>query len=101
MEKLEGRGAVIIGTGGVGRGIALGLGREGMRVGVADIDRGTAQAVTDEIAQNGGTAVAMQVDATDTESLGALAQHAVDELGGVSLLVSTVGVITDRRLEDA
>jgi NAD(P)-dependent dehydrogenase (short-subunit alcohol dehydrogenase family) len=45
MEELNGRVAVVVGGGsGVGRGVALGLGAEGMRVVVADIDRASAEA---------------------------------------------------------
>jgi NAD(P)-dependent dehydrogenase (short-subunit alcohol dehydrogenase family) len=58
MEDLSGRVAVVIGGGsGIGRGIALGLATEGMRVVVADIDAGSAEGVRDEIAVAGGPAV--------------------------------------------
>src|SRR4051794_1554654 len=101
MQELKGRGAVVVGTGGVGRGIALGLAREGMRVGVADINASTTEAVAAEIAKDGGEAVAMQADATSTESLAALAEDAAGRFGGVSVLANTVGVIADRRLDAA
>lgn len=99
--ELAGRNAVVIGTGGIGRGIALGLAAEGMSVGVADIDPAAADAVAAEIAAAGGRAVPAQADATSRISLDDLATRMVTELGGVNVLVNTVGVILDRRLDAA
>lgn len=102
LEDLEGRAAVVIGGGsGVGRGIALALAGEGMKVAVADIHRESADAVRQEIADAGGTAIAAQADATDRESLTALAEGVASELDGVHVLVGTVGAIVDRRLDAA
>ena len=57
MEDLAGMGAVCVGGGsGIGRGIALGLGAEGVRVLVADIDLAAADRVRDEIVGAGGEA---------------------------------------------
>src|SRR5436190_20594322 len=101
MQELKGRGAVVLGTGGVGRGIALGLAAEGMQVGVADSNAATAEAVAAEITAAGGDAVALQADATSTDSLQGLAEDAAGRFGGISVLANTVGVIADRRLEEA
>src|SRR5436853_3216555 len=96
MDQLEGRGAVVIGGGsGIGRGIALALAAEGMRVLVADIDGDSAGAVRAEITGRGGDAHAAQVDATDREALAELAAATRDELHRVHVLVNTVGVLTD------
>ncbi len=95
MDKLDGRGAVVVGGGsGIGRGIALGLAGEGMRVLVADIDPENARAVRDDIAGRGGDALSARVDATDRDSLATLAAGAADDLGDVHVLVNTVGVHT-------
>ena len=102
VNELAGRTAVVIGGGsGVGRGIALGLAAAGMRVAVADIHLESAQAVRDEIEGTGATAIAGAADATDRASLGAFAEEVVTQLGAVHVLVSTVGVIIDRRLDEA
>jgi NAD(P)-dependent dehydrogenase (short-subunit alcohol dehydrogenase family) len=99
MEDLSGRVAVVIGGGsGIGRGIALGLATEEMRVVVADIDAGSAEGVRDEIAGAGGTATAAQVDGTDRQSLGRLAEATVAEHGAVHVLSTNVGVVADRPL---
>jgi NAD(P)-dependent dehydrogenase (short-subunit alcohol dehydrogenase family) len=102
MRDLAGRTAVVIGGGsGVGRGIALGLAAEGMSVAVADIHVDSARAVRDELTATGATAIAAEADATERESLRALAHRTVAELDAVHVLVSTVGAIVDRRLDAA
>jgi NAD(P)-dependent dehydrogenase (short-subunit alcohol dehydrogenase family) len=99
---LDGRTAVVIGGGsGVGRGVAIGLAAAGMRVAIGDIDDVSADAVAEELRGSGATAIAARVDATDTESLAAFADRASADLGGVHVLVNTVGVILDRALDSA
>lgn len=96
MDKLEGRGAVVVGGGsGIGRGIALGLAAEGMRVLVADIDAENAGAVRDEIVRRDGEAFSASVDATDPDSLARLAAGTADDLDRVHVVVNTVGVHTN------
>lgn len=96
VGDLAGRGAVVVGGGsGIGRGIALSLSAEGARVLVADIDAKSADAVRDEIVKAGGDALAVQVDATDNESVRKVAAQAASELERLHVLVHTVGVISD------
>lgn len=102
MDQFRGRGAVVVGGGsGIGRGIVLGLADEGMRVLVADIDPESANAVRDEIAGRSGDALASQVDATDRDSLAALAAAAGADLDRLHVLVNTVGVHTDAPIATA
>ena len=102
MDKLADRtGVVIGGGGGIGRGISLGLAAAGMNVVVADIELDSATRVADEITAAGNRAVARQVDATNTESLTSLAQEAVTTFGAVHVLSNNVGVILNRRLDEA
>jgi NAD(P)-dependent dehydrogenase (short-subunit alcohol dehydrogenase family) len=94
--ELAGKTAVVIGGGGgIGRGVCLGLAAAGMRVVVADLESASAQRVAAEVRDAGGTAVATAVDATT------LAGKAIDEFGAVHVLANLVGVITNRRLDEA
>jgi NAD(P)-dependent dehydrogenase (short-subunit alcohol dehydrogenase family) len=94
--------AVIIGGGGgIGRGIALGVAARGARVVVADIDPDTAEAVAGELVAGGHDAIAAQVDATDPESLVALADAAEAAYGSIDLLSNNVGVVHMGELLDA
>jgi NAD(P)-dependent dehydrogenase (short-subunit alcohol dehydrogenase family) len=94
--------AVIIGGGGgVGRGIALGLAAKGARTVIADIDGDTAAAVADELSRLGHRSVAATVDATDTDSLIALADTAETAFGAIDILSNNVGVVHSGELLDA
>jgi NAD(P)-dependent dehydrogenase (short-subunit alcohol dehydrogenase family) len=94
MNDLNGRVAVVTGGGsGIGRGIALALGAEGMTVAVADIRRAAADAVAAEIVSAGGRAFAIGVDVTSVESLAAAADEVVAQAGGVNLLCANAGVL--------
>ncbi len=100
--ELAGKTAVVIGGGGgIGRGISLGLAAAGMSVVVADIELAPATAVADEIRAAGGIASGAAVDATSVDSLEALAARAVDTYGAVHVVANLVGVITNRRLDEA
>lgn len=99
---LDGRIAAVIGGGsGIGRGIALALAAEGMRVVVGDIQDESAAAVAEEIATTGGVATHVSVDGRDRASLATLADRAVARYGGVHVLSTNVGVFSDRRLDSA
>src|SRR4030095_5474748 len=94
MDDMNGRVAVVTGGGsGIGRGIALTLGAEGMTVAVGDIQRSNAGAVAAEIASKGGRALGIGVDVTSVESLAAAAREIVAKAGGVNLLCANAGVL--------
>ena len=102
MDDLEGRHAVVVGGGsGVGRGTSVALARAGARVVVADIDLGSAETVAAELTAGGGSAVAVTVDGTDRESLGALAGDAERTFGPINVFANNVGVIVDAPLVEA
>ena len=76
MDDLNRRVAVVTGGGsGIGRGIALTLGAEGMTVAVADIQPSNARAVAAEIESKGGRALGFGVDVASVESLAAAAKE--------------------------
>lgn len=107
MQDLTGRVAVVTGGGsGIGRGIALTLGSEGMIVAVADLQSPRADAVAAEIAAAGGRAFGIGVDVTSVESLAAAARQIVARAGDVSLLCANAGVLArvgrlaDHSVED-
>lgn len=101
-NDLQGLGAVVVGGGsGIGRGIALGLADEGVRVLVADIDAKNAEAVRDEIKSRGVDAYSGQVDATDRVEIARLAEEASAQLGQVNLLIQMVGVISDAEVSNS
>jgi 3-oxoacyl-[acyl-carrier protein] reductase len=93
--RLEGRVAVVTGAGGgLGRAHALALAAEGARVVVNDLDV-DAEAVVDEIVDAGGTAAANHDDVATWAGAEHLVGHAVDEFGGLDVLVNNAGILRD------
>jgi NAD(P)-dependent dehydrogenase (short-subunit alcohol dehydrogenase family) len=108
METLEGRVAVITGAGrGIGREHALLFAAEGAKVVVNDLggnmdgtgeDASPAQQVVDEIAAQGGEAVANYDDVSDWDGAGRLVKQAIDTFGDLHVLVNNAGILRDRML---
>jgi 2-dehydro-3-deoxy-D-gluconate 5-dehydrogenase len=77
MFDLSGRVAVVTGgNGGIGRGIALGLGQAGCAVAVLARNEEKNQPVLDELVELGVPALALRIDVTERGQL----QPALEEL---------------------
>lgn len=89
----DGASAVVTGAGnGIGRSIALELGRLGTKVLIADLDGEAAESVASEIIRAGGIARARKLDVTDYTAVEALADEAYSEFGRVDILHNNAGV---------
>lgn len=98
MGSLEGRVAIITGAGrGLGREHALLLAAEGAAVLVNDLGA-EAEAVADEIRAAGGRAASSTHDITSWSGGEAMVAQAVEELGGLDVLVNNAGILRDRML---
>ena len=87
--RLDGKVAFVTGAGsGQGREIALRFAAEGARVVATDVCGDTAEQTAAEIEQG----LALQVDVTQSESIEAGLQAAVDQLGGIDILINNAGV---------
>lgn len=96
-----GLGSVAVVTGGasgIGRALCEQLAATGCAVVVADVDGDAAGAVAAGL--SGGDAFAVTVDVADPESVGALAEAALDRFGHVDLLFNNAGVSTFNLLRD-
>jgi len=93
MELLLGRSAIVTGAAsGIGRAIAHAYARHGARVAVADLSRTGAAAVAAEIGDAGGSAIPLDMDVTDEESVDAGVAATVAAFGAVDVLVSNAGI---------
>jgi len=91
--RFEGKVAVVTGAArGIGETYARRLATEGAAVVVADIDEDGAAGVAASIVGDGGTAIGVRVDVSDPESAAAMAAAAVDQLGGIDLLVNNAAI---------
>ena len=99
--KLQGRSAYVTGgSGGIGRGIALALAREGANVAVGDIDAAGAAKVAEEISDMGGKAVSVAIDVTKFSDAGALVAHTEATFGKLDIAVHCAEVISVVAVED-
>lgn len=89
---LAGRVAVVTGGGGgIGAATAKLFALHGARVVVADVDRGLAQRVADDIAASGGAGLPVPVDVREADQVADLARVVLDRFGRVDVLVNNVG----------
>ncbi|MDY6907492.1 MAG: SDR family oxidoreductase [Chloroflexota bacterium] len=89
----KGKVAVISGAGrGLGRTIALTLAGEGATVAVNDFYMERAEEVAKEIKANGGEALPVQADVTDTQAVTDMMKKVVDTLGRVDIVVHNAGI---------
>lgn len=79
------------GAQGIGEGISRRLGADGFRVAIADLNMDAAKKTADEINAAGGTAIAVPVDVTDTESVKKAVEQVTTELGPIDVAVNNAG----------
>jgi 3-oxoacyl-[acyl-carrier protein] reductase len=99
-KPLFDRVAVVTGASrGIGRAIALELGKRGASVVVnyaASAEK--AEAVAAEIESNGGKAIAAQADVADFEQAGQLIKTAIEAFGRIDILVNNAGITRDKLI---
>jgi 3-oxoacyl-[acyl-carrier protein] reductase len=91
--RLKGKVAVVTGGAqGIGRAIALGLGREGAKVVVADLQDEKAKGVVNELSGLGTEGHAVQVNVANESAVKRLANETYERFGKVDILVNDAGV---------
>jgi len=92
-EELEGRVALITGAAsGIGRAAALRFAEAGASVMCADLDGEGAKLTVEQVAAEGGTATALQLDVSDEVAVEKSLQQTIDSLGGFDILFNNAGV---------
>ena len=94
---LDGKVALVTGASrGIGRAIALRLASEGAKVAINYAgNTAKAEAVKAEIEQNGGEAILVQADVSDSASVDAMVAKVVEAFGQIDILVNNAGITRD------
>ena len=91
--RFENTGVLITGAGsGIGRAASLAFAAEGAAIAVADLRLESAQATAGAVEELGRTAVALQVDVTQPDSVQTMVGQAVAGLGSLDVLINSAGV---------
>jgi NAD(P)-dependent dehydrogenase (short-subunit alcohol dehydrogenase family) len=89
---LDKRSCIVTGgASGIGEAIARLFAAEGARVLIGDLDEAGGERVASGIRSRGGDARFTPVDVSQADSVGRMVETAVDELGGVDVLVCAAG----------
>jgi NAD(P)-dependent dehydrogenase (short-subunit alcohol dehydrogenase family) len=97
-QDLAGKVCLVIGGGAaapgwsIGRVISIGYARAGAKVVVCDRDADAAKAVADQIAGEGGEALAVEVEAADDRSVGRAVDSARERFARIDVLHNNVGI---------
>ena len=99
MGRLTGKTAYVTGSGrGIGRSVALRLASEGANVVVNDLDSDPANAVVKEIADAGGTAIAVSGSVTAPDFGETFIGAGMDRFGSVDIIVNNAGYTWDSMI---
>lgn len=105
-DQFKGKVAVVTGAGsGIGRSMALALGRRGAKVHAADINGAAAIATAGAVEQLGAEATGHTLDVTDADTVQQLAETIYKTDGRVDILHNNAGIghagpVADTPLED-
>jgi glucose 1-dehydrogenase len=101
-KTLSGQKALVTGaSSGIGKGVALALGRAGADVVVNYASqREPAEEVVAEIRHEGGNAYAHRADVSQEDQVQAMFATMLDQFGTIDILVSNAGLQKDARLEE-
>ena len=99
--RLEGKTAIITGGAqGIGRAYCLRFAAEGAAVAVVDLREEQAKGVAKEITDEGGRAIALNVDITSEEATQEMAERVKSELGSIDVLINNAALYYDQDIMD-
>ena len=100
MTRFQDKVAVVTGAAqGIGEAYAKALAAEGAAVVVADLNADGGVRVAKEIEAAGGRALFVRTDVSDAASAEAMAARAVEEYGGIDLLVNNAAIYGDMQFD--
>ncbi|MGP3916604.1 SDR family NAD(P)-dependent oxidoreductase [Nonomuraea sp. 10N515B] len=101
MRQLNERVAVVTGgASGIGRGLVNQFAAEGMKVVIADIEKGPLDHAVSEVVATGAEAIGVVTDVADRAAVENLAAATMDAFGAVHVLCNNAGVETGGAFQD-
>ncbi len=101
MNDFKDKIAVITGgASGIGKGLAEKCLSKGMKVVLADIQKGALNTATEELQSKGGTVISVLTDVSNPDHVKNLAQKTYNEFGRIHLLFNNAGVYLTKPLWD-
>ena len=93
IKDFEGKVVVITGgASGIGRGLAHGFAKRGMKILLADIDKENLEKVAKELEESGSEVMTQVTDVSDPEQVAHLAEVSYERFGSVNILCNNAGV---------
>lgn len=93
MEQLQGKVAVITGgASGIGWAMAERLAAAGMKIALADIEKGPLDEAVSRLTQAGTDAIGVPTDVSDGDQMDALGERVLDHYGAVHVICNNAGV---------
>jgi 3-oxoacyl-[acyl-carrier protein] reductase len=100
-KKLELAGKVALVTGGaqgIGRAVALLLGRNGADIVISDINLEKAEETANEVQAIGRKAMAMKVNVADLREVERMVEAIIEKFGKIDILVNNAGIARDKLI---
>lgn len=99
--RLEGKTAIVTGGGtGIGEAICNRFSAEGARVVVAELEVENGMSTVESINASGGSAMFVETDTSDSDSVRSMVAVAVGEYGSVDILVNNAAAFVFGKVED-
>jgi 3-oxoacyl-[acyl-carrier protein] reductase len=100
-ERLELTGKVALVTGGaqgIGRAVALLLGRNGADIVISDINLEKAEETANEVQAIGRKAMAMKVNVADLREVERMVEAIIEKFGKIDILINNAGIARDKLI---
>ncbi len=102
LTEFEGRVAVVTGAAsGIGKAMCERFAREGMKVVMADIEKGALAEAAKDIEAMGAEVLTVRTDVSQADDLSALAEATLDRFGKVHVVCNNAGVFAGGRTWEA